>query len=68
MMRKFVGIDTNADAIKLCQERLSDPIKTESTLLKVGIIPYQTKTPSELAILSQFECDIVQRNKGIDAF
>lgn len=68
MMRKFVGIDTNADAIKLCQERLSNPIKTESTLLKIGVIPYQTKTPSELAILSQFECDIVQRNKGIDAF
>lgn len=68
MMRKFVGIDTNADAIKLCRERLSNPIKTESTLLKVGVIPYQTKTPSELAILSQFECDIVQRNKGIDAF
>lgn len=68
MMRKFVGIDTNADAIKLCQERLSNPIKTESALLKVGVIPYQTKTPSELAILNQFECDIVQRNKGIDAF
>jgi len=68
MMRNFIGIDVNADAIKLCQERLSNPVKTESTLLKVGVIPYQTKTPSELAILSQFECDIVQRNKGIDAF
>lgn len=68
MMRKFVGIDTNPDAIRLCQERLSNPIKTESILLKVGVIPYQTKTPSEVAILNQFECDIVQRNKGIDAF
>ena len=66
--RKFIGIDTNADAIKLCQERISNPIKTESILLKTGIIPYQTKTSDELAILSQFECDIVQRNKGIDAF
>lgn len=68
MLRNFIGIDVNTDAIKLCQERLSNPIKTESTLLKVGVIPYQTKTTAELAILSQFECDIVQRNKGIDAF
>lgn len=66
--RKFIGIDTNADAIKLCRERISNPIKTESILLKTGIIPYQTKSSDELAILSQFECDIVQRNKGIDAF
>jgi len=68
MGRNFIGIDTSADAINLCQERISNPIKTESTLLKVGTIPYQTKTSDELAILSQFECDIVQRNKGIDAF
>ena len=68
MKRDFIGIDTSADAIKLCQERLSDPIKTESTLLRVGTAPYQTKTPAELAILNQFECDIVQRNRGIDAF
>ena len=68
MLRNFIGIDVNTDAIKLCQERLSNPIKTESTLLKVGVVPYQTKTTAELAILSQFECDIVQRNKGIDAF
>lgn len=68
MMRGYIGIDTNADAIKLCQERLSNPVKTESALLKVGVLPYQTKTPFEMAILNQFECDIVQRNKGIDAF
>ena len=68
MMRRFIGIDVNAGAIKLCEERLFNPIKTESHLLKTGAIPYQTKTSSELAILNQFDCDIVQRNKGIDAF
>lgn len=68
MMRRFIGMDVNAQAIKLCEQRLFNPVKTESNLLKAGVVPYQTKTPSELAILSQFECDIVQRNKGIDAF
>lgn len=68
MRRSYIGIDTNADAIQLCQKRLSDPVKTESAFLKLGVTPYQTKTPSEMAILNQFECNIVQRNKGIDAF
>ena len=44
------------------------PFKTESTLLKVGSGAYQTKSQRELSILQQFDCDIVQRNKGIDAF
>lgn len=66
--RKFIGIDTNPDAIELCKKRIDVPFKTESMLLKNGISSYKTKTDEELAILSQLECDIVQRNRGIDAF
>lgn len=66
--RKFIGIDTNPDAVALTEERLSQPFKTNSNLLKVGADAYRTKTESDLSILSQFDCDIVQRNKGIDAF
>ena len=66
--RKYIGIDTNPDAIELCKERIAVPFKTESMLLKNGISSYKTKTDEELAILSQLECDIVQRNRGIDAF
>ncbi len=66
--RKFIGIDTNLEAIKLCQQRLEMPFKTNSNLLKVGANEYKTKTEEELSILKQFDCDIVQRNKGIDAF
>ena len=66
--RKYIGIDINADAIALSKKRLEAPFKTESNLLKVGTSAYQTKSQRELAILEQFDCDIVQRNKGIDAF
>lgn len=66
--REYIGIDINPDAIALTKERLEDPFKTSSKLLEIGANAYKTKTKSELAILSQFDCDIVQRNKGIDAF
>jgi site-specific DNA-methyltransferase (adenine-specific) len=65
--RQYIGIDINPDAIELTEKRLDAPIKTESILLRVGHGAYQTKTEKELAILSQFDCDVVQRNKGIDA-
>ena len=35
--------------------------------MRVGADAYRTKTEHELSILSQFDCDIVQRNRGIDA-
>ncbi len=66
--RNFIGIDINPEAIKLSQLRLEKPYKTSSHLLRVGADAYKTKTEDELAILKQFDCDIVQRNKGIDAF
>lgn len=65
--RKFIGIDINSEAIKLCRQRLEAPFKTNSNLLKVGANSYKTKTEEELSILREFDCDIVQRNKGIDA-
>lgn len=67
-MRRYMGMDVNADAIELSRARLCAPVITESRLLKIGAMSYHTKSPEEMAILSQFECDIVQRNKGIDAF
>ena len=66
--RQYIGIDNNHDAIELCRERLQSPQKTESHLLKVGSAAYKTKSEYELSILRQFDCDVVQRNKGIDGF
>lgn len=65
--RKYIGIDVNSAAIELSKKRLENPIKSESHLLKLGAKAYQTKTVDELAILQSMNCDIVQRNKGIDA-
>lgn len=65
--RRYVGIDVNPSAIDLCKDRLDAPAKTESTLLKIGSQAYLTKSEKELAVLQQFDCDIVQRNRGIDA-
>ena len=65
--REFIGVDINPEAIALTQRRLDAPFKTSSHLLQVGANAYKTKTDEEIAILGQFECDIVQRNKGIDA-
>lgn len=66
--RKYIGIDINPAAIDLSKNRLDNPIKSESQLLKLGAKAYQTKTEEELAILQSLNCDIVQRNSGIDAF
>lgn len=64
--RNYLGFDTNDNAIELAKERLKNPIKTESHLLKNGISSYDTKSEKEKKILSRYDCDIVQRNKGLD--
>lgn len=66
--RKYIGIDISSKAISLAKQRLDTPIKTNSVLLTKGVDAYSTKTEEELFILKQFDCVIVQRNKGIDAF
>ena len=66
--RKGIGIDISRDAVEISENRLKNPYKTESRLLKLGIESYKTKSDVESAILNQLDCDVVQRNKGIDGF
>lgn len=66
--RKGIGIDISRDAIEISKDRLKNPYKTESRLLKLGIESYKTKSDVDNAILNQLDCDVVQRNKGIDGF
>lgn len=66
--RKFIGIDINSDAVRLANDRITNPTKTTSRLLENGIKSYDTKSDFEKQILSNFECNIVQRNRGIDAY
>lgn len=66
--RKGIGIDISRDAVEISENRLKNPYKTESRLLKLGIESYKTKSDIDNAILNQLDCDVVQRNKGIDGF
>lgn len=66
--RKYVGVDISEQAFNLATERINNPIKSSSMLLKNGIDSYKTKSDEEMAVLKQLDCDIVQRNRGIDAF
>lgn len=66
--RRGIGIDISRDAVEISENRLKNPYKTESRLLKLGIESYKTKSDVDSAILNQLDCDVVQRNKGIDGF
>lgn len=64
--RQYIGIDSNPDAIKLSRERLANPFKTDSNLLIKGKGAYENKSELEKKTLESLNCDIVQRNKGLD--
>ena len=66
--RKFIGIDISDDAIQLTHKRVSNPIQTNSNLLKNGKESYLNQDPEILQILKVIDATPVQRNKGIDGF
>lgn len=65
--RRYIGFDINEQAIQLAQSRLANPVKSTSRLLEKGLSHYDTKSPLLKRILSRYDCDIVQRNRGLDA-
>lgn len=65
--RKAIGIDISEDAIKITKNRLRNPVKTESLLLKNGRNSYNQAEEEALALLRGLDFVPVQRNKGIDA-
>ena len=66
--RKFLGFDISEEAVELSKNRVANPIKTDSFLLKVGRDAYKNSDEGALAHLLGLQLNIVQRNKGIDAF
>ena len=66
--RKFIGIDISNDAVQLTHERLKNPIRTDSNLLKNGKASDLNQDPEILQILKVIDATPVQRNKGIDGF
>lgn len=65
--RNYIGIDESKDAVELSNERLANPIKTESNLLKKGRDSYVNADADALSYLQGIAFNAVQRNKGIDA-
>ncbi|WP_367289870.1 DNA-methyltransferase [Laspinema palackyanum] len=65
--RQGIGMDISADAVDLTQQRLINPIRTDSNLLKKGRKSYLTSDPDALAFLQGLDAIPVHRNKGIDA-
>lgn len=65
--RNYIGIDKSQDAVELSNDRLANPIKTESNLLKKGRDSYVNADTNALSYLQGIAFNAVQRNKGIDA-
>ncbi|MDY6805277.1 MAG: site-specific DNA-methyltransferase [Cyanobacteriota bacterium] len=67
LQRNSIGMDLSEDAISLTKERLSNPIKTDSNLLKQGRQAYLNADKEAIALLEGLDFIPVQRNKAIDA-
>ncbi len=68
MKRYSVGIDISKEAVDLTRNRLAEPVKTESKLVKNGLDSYKNANNDALALLRGVRYIPVQRNNGIDAF
>jgi site-specific DNA-methyltransferase (adenine-specific) len=65
--RKVIGIDISKEAIEITKERLQNPIKSESNLLKKGKEAYKNLNDMVEKLLHGIDYIPVQRNSGIDA-
>ena len=65
--RNSVGVDIASDAVNLATQRLEQPFKTSSELLRKGRESYVQSDEAALAFLHGVPIVPVQRNRGIDA-
>lgn len=65
--RNFIGIDISADAVELAQKRLSNPVKSTSSVLANGRDTYDNLPDYVKNIIQTIKAKPVQRNSGIDA-
>jgi site-specific DNA-methyltransferase (adenine-specific) len=65
--RNSMGIDVAAEAVQLATQRLEQPFKTSSELLRKGRETYLQSDEEALAYLHGLPIVPVQRNRGIDA-
>ena len=65
--RNSLGVDVAAEAVQLARQRLKQPFKTSSDLLRKGRETYVQSDEDALACLHGLPVVPVQRNRGIDA-
>ncbi len=65
--RNSLGIDVSQEAVQLTRQRLEQPFKTSSELLRKGRETYVQCDEDALAFLHGLPVVPVQRNRGIDA-
>ena len=65
--RNSMGIDVSAEAVELARQRLAQPVRTSSELLRKGRESYAQSDEEALAVLFGLRVVPVQRNRGIDA-
>ncbi|MCE9609133.1 MAG: site-specific DNA-methyltransferase [Chthoniobacter sp.] len=65
--RNSMGIDVSVEAVELARQRLAQPVRTSSELLRKGRDSYLQSDEDSLAILCGLPVVPVQRNRGIDA-
>ena len=65
--RNSLGIDVSSEAVQLAKQRLAEPFKTSSELLRKGRESYVQSDEDALAVLHGVPVVPVQRNRGIDA-
>ena len=67
LARHSLGIDSSLEAVGLARQRLADPFKTSSELLRKGRDSYIQSNQDALGFLHGLPVIPVQRNQGIDA-
>lgn len=65
--RNSLGVDVSSEAVALAKQRLAEPFKTSSELLRKGRESYVQSDEEALAYLHGLPIIPVQRNRGIDA-
>lgn len=65
--RNYLGIDSSSEAVKLSRERIENPIRSDSNLLKKGRSAYKNLPQEVVNVLKQLPVKLVQRNSGFDA-
>jgi site-specific DNA-methyltransferase (adenine-specific) len=65
--RRAIGIDISEPALAISRERLSAPVRTESSLLRRGRDAYRQVDVAALAELGELDAIPIQRNRGMDA-